>query len=77
MEKRKMIKSKKFKKLEIIVYLDEDRTLEKVKKVGFDDSISGSFEYIGILEGLKQQEMDKLKNWINIEKDEDGNAEEL
>ena len=72
-----MIKSKKFKKLEIIVYLDEDRTLEKVKKVGFDDSISGSFEYIGILEGLKQQEMDKLKNWINIEKDEDGNAEEL
>ena len=72
-----MMKSKKFKKLEIIVYLDEDRTLEKVKKVGFDDSISGSFEYIGILEGLKQQEMDKLKNWIHIEKDENGNAEEL
>ena len=72
-----MMKSKKVKRVEIIVYLDEDKTLEKVKKVGFDDSISGSFEYIGILEGLKQQEMDKLKNWIHIEKDKNGNAEEL
>ena len=71
---REMMQTKKTKRVEIIVILDDDKTLEKVKRSGFEDSISGSFEYIGILEGLKTQEMDKLKNWINIEKDntEDG-----
>ena len=71
-----IMKTTKTKRLEIVVILNNDKTLEKVKRIGFEDSISGSFEYIGILEGLKQQEMDKLKNWINIERD-NGKSGEL
>ena len=55
------------KKLNITILVSEDRTVEKVLKTGFGDQISGTFEYIGLLEALKVREITKLKNWIRVE----------
>ena len=60
------------KKISITILISGGRTVEKVTKSGFDkDTISSSFEYIGILEGLKARELLKLKEWIRVESNED------
>ena len=60
------------KKVTITVLISNGKTIEKVVKNGFDkDAISSTFEFIGILEGLKFREMQKLKEWIRVENNED------
>ena len=62
------------KKVTITVLISNGKTIEKVVKNGFDrDTISSTFEFIGILEGLKFREMQKLKEWVRIEKKSDDN----
>jgi len=57
------------KEIIIQVKIIEDKTATIIKTVGFGDSISKTLEIIGILENLKQGQLNKLKNLSQI-KDE-------
>lgn len=49
------------KELKILVRLEGDKIQTLTSKVGFDKSPEGILQIIGILDNLKQLELDKLK----------------
>lgn len=64
------------KQLIIQTRIEGDKIQTVSKREGFEDGASGIIEVIGILENLKQIELDKLKKHANVkfplDKDDQG-----
>lgn len=58
---RTLKEKENIKELNIAVKVEEGKLRTLVKRDGFEDSPLGVLEVIGILENLKQLELDKLK----------------
>jgi hypothetical protein len=65
--------TKKVKKLMINVIVEENGKLAKaVSHEGFADDISGILEIVGILEYIKQRELDKMNSIASAEYSDEG-----
>lgn len=49
--------------IKIEVRIDGDKMGKVVQKEGFDDSLSGTLELIGLLENMKLKELERLKTF--------------
>lgn len=64
------------KELLIKIQIDGDKIQTVCKRNGFTDDASGILEVIGILDNLKNLELDKLKKHANIKLPLKDNSEE-
>lgn len=55
------------KKITIEVRIENNKMAKIVQKEGFDNSLSGTLEVIGLIENIKQKELEKLKTFVKEE----------
>ena len=55
------------KTLKIEIRILDNKVAKVVEKDGFENSLSGILEYIGLLENLKHNELEKLKTFGKVE----------
>lgn len=51
------------RKVRIEVQLDDNKMAKIVEKEGFENSLTGVLEFIGLLENIKHKELEKLKTF--------------
>lgn len=55
------------KKITIEIRIENNKMAKIVQKEGFDNSLTGTLEFIGLLENIKNKELEKLKTFAREE----------